>query len=344
MNRTRSAVMITVAALTLAAFPARRSAADDESKDVQIEIEAPLDATNCTATPATITVLGLSIDVSSAEISASAPSSATPAPTPPTAADDGGRRRGGSTSTTAPGANCYYNFCTPPAVQVPTGCAALAVGQPVEVKLATDHTPLAATEVKQDASTAHNVKLQGPLQDFDATAQTVTVLGLAIDVSGAGLEGADDDSNDGHSQPIDLSHLMVGQSVEVTLASNVAPLAATEVEVKNFTNQLQIDLTDPDGNPVGDVGVDGKPVTDVQVDVVQTVPVPTPAAGTSSESGPKVLRFHTGSNGRVTLRGLATTRARIFVTRLHAPFRLVSRFAAALVQTRQSALQRRSCA
>ena len=118
---------------------------------------------------------------------------------------------------------------------------------------------------------------------------------------------------------------MVGQSVEVTLASNVAPLAATEVEVKNFTNQLQIDLTDPDGNPVGDVGVDGKPVTDVQVDVVQTVPVPTPAAGTSSESGPKVLRFHTGSNGRVTLRGLATTRARIFVTRVHDGVTFVSR-------------------
>jgi cold shock CspA family protein len=300
------AVTILVGALMVAVFPARRGAADD-AKDIQIKIEAPLEAADCTTTPATITVLGLSIDISKAKVETSTASTPAASPTPATGADDGSRRRGGSGTTTA-GANCYYNVClSPPAAPTPTGCTALTVGQDVEVKFASDELPLTATEVQQDASALHNLKLQGPLQSVDANLQTITLLGLSIDVSGAGLEGADDDSS--HSQPIDLSSLMEGQSVEVTLASSTPPFAAAEVEVKNFTNRLQVNLTDPDGNSVTDS------TDDVTIDVVQTVPSSTP--GATDAPTPTVLRFHKGSSGSFTLSGLAARRARLFVTRVH---------------------------
>ena len=112
------------------------------------------------------------------------------------------------------------------------------------------------------------------------------------------------------AKPISLDHLIEGQSAEVTLASATPPLAATEVDVKNFTNRLQVNLTDPDGNAVTD------PTDDVRIDVVQSV---------TDASQPKVLRLHKGSNGSVSLSGLATTRARLFVTRLHDGVTTVSR-------------------
>lgn len=316
MNQKFFPLILTVAALTLAVFPARRGTADDDTKDVEIEVEAPLEATNCAATPPTITVLGVSIDISAARIAASAAATPIATPTAPTSVDDGGRRGKGVGSTQLP-PTCYY-YCTPPVVPTPSNsCAALAVGQAVDVKLASDRTPLAATEVTQDANSGNNVKLQAPLQAFDATAETIMLLGLTIDVSGAGLEGADDDSNDGHSQPIDLGHLMVGQSVETILASSTAPLTATDIEVKNFTNQLVVELTDPDGNTVGDTDDNGNPVDDVEVDVVQTVRVGSTTPAASGTSAAKVLHFHTGSNGHFVLRGLAAARAKIFVTRVH---------------------------
>lgn len=311
-----SPMTILVGALILAAFPAHRGAADD-AKDVQIKVEAPLEEAHCTTSPPTIKVLGLSIDISNAKVEASTASTAPVNPTPATSTDDGGRRRGGSGTTTT-SANCYYNVClSPPAAPTPTGCAALTVGQDVEVKFTSDDLPLTATEVQQDASGLHNVELQGPLQHFDAAMQTITVLGLTIDVSGAGLEGADDDSN--HSRPIDLGSLIEGQSVEVTLASSTPPFAASEVEVKNFTNGLQVNLSDPDGNSVTDS------TDDVTIDVVQTVPVPSSTAGTSNTSAPTVLHFHKGSNGGVTLSGLASRRARLFITRVHDGVTTVSR-------------------
>lgn len=312
LKRTLATTIAVAAALILTTRPA---VADDDTKDVEVEIEAPLDAKSCDTAPATITVLGLTIDISDARVEATAVSTPVASATPASRVDDGGRRRKGSGGTAA--GNCYYNVCTsPPAAATPTGCAALTVGQPVEVKVASDPSRLVATAVQQDAD-AHNVKLQGPLQAFDSRERTISVLGLTIDVSGAGLQGADDDSSDGHSQPIDLSHLMVGQSVEVVLAAGTAPLIATEVEVKNFSNQLHIEVRDPDGNSIGDVDDRGNPVDDVQVDVVQTIPVLSSTPGTSGASERKVLTFHKDGSGSFTLSGLATARARLFVTRVH---------------------------
>jgi uncharacterized protein DUF5666 len=312
----RTWMALTMAAATCAAltWPARRSVADDETTDTEIEMQAPLEAADCGATPPTITVLGLSIDISAAAFGNSADDPGT-SPTPQAGDDGGGGRHGGSQP---PG--CYYTCTTPTPASAPpaapAGCAALVVGQTVAVKLASDAVPLAATAVKQDGK--DTVKIEAPLQAFDATAQTVTLLGLTIDTRGAAAEGADDDSSDGNSQPIDLSELMVGQFVEVKLASSTAPLAATEIEVKNFSNQIEVEVHDRSGQEVEDVDDEGNPVDDVDVEVMQVIGVQgTNPSPTGTLRVKKTLHFHTGSHGRFTLSGLATGRARVFVTRVH---------------------------
>ncbi len=90
-----------VAALTLGALPAHRAAADTGGDQESTAIVAPLDATDCSATPPTISLLGLTIDVSSADF-------------------------GGAS------------------------CTDLVVGQIVEVTLASSSPPLSATEVHQE--------------------------------------------------------------------------------------------------------------------------------------------------------------------------------------------------
>jgi hypothetical protein len=69
--------MLTVISLTFMVCPSRRSAADDETQDLAIEVIAPLDGKSCDTAPPSITVLGLTIDISAAEITTSAPASAT---------------------------------------------------------------------------------------------------------------------------------------------------------------------------------------------------------------------------------------------------------------------------
>ncbi len=56
----------------------QRASADDETTDTAIKIQAPLDATDCSGTPPTISALGLTIDISAATIEAAAAD--TPAP------------------------------------------------------------------------------------------------------------------------------------------------------------------------------------------------------------------------------------------------------------------------
>ena len=323
-------VAVGIAMFGLVAGGARRVAAHDETGDVDIKVMAPLDAADCTATPPTITVLGLQIDVDAARIETPGGTSsggASTADDPGAVAGDSGSHRQGSRAggtTSQPG--CYYSCPTPVAVSTPapvptpptsSACGALVVGQTVEVTLKSDAAPLSATEVKQGSGN-QNVEVEGPIQNVDTTGKTITVLGLTIDVSGAGLDGADDDSSDGNSQPIDLSELMTGQFVEVRLASNVAPLAATELEVKNFANQVEVDIEDANGNAIDDVDDQGNPVDDVDVDVAEKVLVQGgPATTGGSGLTRKTVVFNAASNGRFVLSGLPTGGARITVTRLH---------------------------
>lgn len=310
----RNLCLCALAMAAIAGAVSRRPAlADDETRDVTTRITAPLEAADCAATPATITVLGLVIDVSAATIEAqsSAPPTPTPAPQP---GDDGTHSHSGGGVTGGQPTGCYY-YCTPSPTATPqssASCGTLVLGQTVEVTLAGDAAPLAAIDVRQDGNQTEP-ELQAPVQAIDAGA--ITLLGLNVDVSGAGLDGSDDTGVS--SQPIALTQLVTGQFVEVELGSASAPLKAAALEVKNFANQLQLDVRDANGNAIDDVDVNRDPVDDVQVDISDMVIVQSSTGVNTAPSRQlKRVRLHAVANGGLTLGGLPTGAATIIVRRL----------------------------
>lgn len=282
MKRIPFGLMLSALILAFATWLSARVLADDETDEVEVRVQAPLDAANCAGTPPTVTLLGLTIDISAASLDTNADCEECPDVT----------------------------------------CADLVVGQVTEVKLAGD-TPdpisglLSATEVdlgggECEEGACDAVKIQGPLQAIDPSGPSVTVLGLVVDISQASLQGADDEDTEGTNPLVDVSQLMVGQIVDMTLVSNLPPLAASTLEVKNFTNEVDGQVNDENGNQVDDGAVD-----DVQVDVEETVVVTPPPAPGAPRRVKKVLKFHTTTNGNFTLSGLPTGRAKIVVTRVH---------------------------
>lgn len=134
MTRAHLTVGIALAALILTLARLGSVLADDETQDTEITVRATLDATDCAATPATITVLGLTIDVSTATIDAQHGTADDGSADDSSTSHHGGGGRGGN--DVAPG-GCYY-CATPPPTPTPTaapvaagtsGCAALVVGQ-----------------------------------------------------------------------------------------------------------------------------------------------------------------------------------------------------------------------
>jgi uncharacterized protein DUF5666 len=269
--------MIVSLLLALMAIVVQFAIADNEAENVKIQVEAPLDAFDCLGTPPTITVLGLTIDISRATIEGSEDSALT--------------------------------------------CADFVVGQVVEVTLASDipnQTTGFLTALKVDAEGEECddddcVEIEAPIQAVDQNGQTITLLGLVIDISQAEIDG--DDSEEDGNQAIDPSQLIVGQFVEVKLASNQAPLAATEIEIKNFGNEVEIELVDANGNEIEDDD------DDVAIDATVTALVgptaPSPGVKAAAKGGKKVLKFHARSNGSMILNGLPTGSAKIVVTRIH---------------------------
>src|SRR5262249_38691447 len=115
-----AAGLFATAVLAAAAF-GDRAYADDETGDTAITVRAPVDATNCTASPPTITLLGLTIDVTAVN-----------AQSDDNQGDDNqgdGQGDDGQGDDTGTGTG---------------GCAAIQIGQTVEVTLASD-TPDAIT-------------------------------------------------------------------------------------------------------------------------------------------------------------------------------------------------------
>jgi hypothetical protein len=266
---TRFLILALVAVFPLPAI------ADDETENTKIEIQAPLEAVNCAGLPPTITVLGLVIDISKAGININ-----TEGETP---AED-------------------------------VTCADLVPGQVVEVKFASDAPDLitgllSAVEVDIGGGDCEDdvcdtVKVEGPIQAV--AAPTITVLGLVIDISQAQLQNLEGElENEGDNPLVDPATLAVGQFVDLTLASAVAPLAATTIEVKNFDNEVDLDI------PGGDDG-------EVEVDVAVTTQVVNGAAvkAAASKGSKKVVKLHaSGQGSSVTLRGLPTGKASILVTK-----------------------------
>src|SRR5262245_30223902 len=115
-------------------------------------------------------------------------------------------------------------------------------------------TPRALADDDDDGDHAE-IKITAPLEAVDCVSGSITVLGLVIDINGARLRGdecedddeddddqgedeqgddlmnGDDDDDDGDCRLV-CEDLLVGQSIEVRMASDIAPLVATEVRAE----------------------------------------------------------------------------------------------------------------
>ncbi len=309
MTRRIFTMLVSILAAGAILVPAGRALADEESDEVSIEIEAPLDAVSCGTTPQTITVLCLTIDVTAAHFESGDENDSdddSESASSASGSDDQGEDDDeGEDDGDDEGEN----------EEVPATCADLLVGRIVEVKLASDVAPLLAIEVEQEDEDDDDARIKGPIQAIDPALGTITVLGLVIDISVAPVEGCDDEDDDDGNQGIDPATLMVGQFVEVELDRNALPaLVARELEVKNFTNTVEIDVEDNLGNDVDDLDDHGQPIPTVTVDVTQSVRAAA-SSGKGSKGSTRTLHFRAQSNGRVRFHGLATGRARVNVTR-----------------------------
>lgn len=319
MNRKILTCLLSFLAAGLLVAPAQRALADDDSDEMQIEIQAPLDAAACEAVPPTITVLGFTIDVTDARFEAGE--------------GDGSENEGESESSAFEASSAddegedQSDDGEGSGDDTPATCADLLVGSPVEVKLASDAAPLAAVQVEQEDGDEDGLKIKAPIQAVDPALGTITLLGVPVDITTARVEGSDDEDDDVNNQGIDPTTLMAGQFVEVTLDRNVLPdLVAVHLEVKNFTNSVEVEIEDSLGNEVDDVDDDGQPLSTVTVSVTQSVRLTSlqPAAKGSKGSKKKgqklskskrTLQFQAQGNGRVVLHGLAAGKASVSVTR-----------------------------
>jgi hypothetical protein len=188
----------------------------------EIKIQAPIEDIVCDSTSSTVTLLGLTIDISTAKF-------------------EGDREHDGKDLDKV---NCEDMTC-----------ADLTVGQMVKVELVSD-IPIdgifKATEIEREDCDDDEVKITAPLQSIDPidpNAFTVTVLGsLIINISGATIT----DDND---KPINAVDLIVGQYAEIDLDSTKLPsLYATRLEAQDPISQVQVKLLDKKGKPLTAVG------------------------------------------------------------------------------------------
>src|SRR4030095_7309825 len=177
-------------------------------------------------------------------------------------------------------------------------CAAVVTGQPIQVRLTSAAVPLTATEVRQGDEEEDDlaadqsdpdIEIEAPVQALDPTAQTIQVLGLTVFVGGAEFDGDDDcdDNDDGDDdgsgddpaadqdcgEPVDLSDLLVGQFVEVELASSLPPFSATEVELQHSGNDVDVEVEGPDGSEIDDADSNGAPLNDLTIHIKTKVKV-----------------------------------------------------------------------
>jgi len=249
--------------------------------DFAVKVRAPLDAVDCAATPPTITVLGLTIDISTAQFGEEGDDQGND--------DEQGDEGGGGAS----------------------GCAALVVGQRVQVTLASDAAPLMATKVEplgDEDDDDSGVEIKAPLQAVDVGAGTITMLGLTIDASTAttgGHEGDEGDDDGVPPTPVDLTQLTVGQFADVHLDGSKLPaLVATSVDVSSAGGGLDVEIDDPSGHELADPGAA------LTVDVLAQTRV---RGSRSHRSVIQMLHFRTTTHGSFRLRGLPAGTAKITV-------------------------------
>jgi hypothetical protein len=269
---------------------------------VKIRVMAPIDSTSCDATIPTITVLGLTIDISHASLG-----------TPWSQFGDGHEGDGGGSygwgdhegdgdddeqgEDQGEGPDDHDGDAT----SAPMTCADLVAGQTVLVNLADLAPAPTSTMFTADAVTVFGggcghralpVALSAPLQAVDTVAPSVTALGLLIGIGQATLL-------DSNGQPLTASQLVAGQFADVLLVSNQAPLTASTVQVQPPVGVLTVLVVDEKGAPVNDGSVNS-----VRADLTIRV-------------GKQIMRFVATSNGSFTLTGLPKGQAKIVVTRVN---------------------------
>ncbi|MFN7967343.1 MAG: hypothetical protein U0V87_16830 [Acidobacteriota bacterium] len=284
MRRVLQLVLTSLTVLGVAGAFIPSALADDETDEVSVRLEAPLDQVDCTAM--TVTVLGLSIDIRNAQILSDEENDEE--------SDDS----------------------TPIAV----GCDALVAGRSVTLKLTNDATPT-ATEVELGEAgddDDQEVEIVAPIQGIDPLTSTIQLLGLSIDISDAELEGSEDDSEHDCALPIDVTDLLLGQFVKVELDSNLLPLRASELRILNFANQVQVTVLAPNGQPVAAGDINGIAPDEFRVDIVQKVRVQKQTKN-GTRQVVRRLTFRGYGDGAFVLSGLPTGRAKIVVTRKSAP-------------------------
>jgi hypothetical protein len=258
-----------VTVLALAAWATPRALADDDDDDhAEIKITAPLEAVDCAG--GSIVVLGLSIDIHNATLRGDD-------------CDDDDDDDEGEDEHDDDLMNNDDDDDDDDQGDCRLACEDLVAGQAVEVRMASDIPPLVATEVRVESgddddddedllngSDEEEVEIEAPIQAIDEVGRTIRVLGLTVNVGGAEIEGEDDCEHDDDDEDDDLAtgsllddddcevqagfeDLIVGQFVEVELASSLPPFSATEVEIEDFSNQVEVDVEAPDGEDLEEI-------------------------------------------------------------------------------------------
>jgi hypothetical protein len=179
----------------------------------EIKLKAPITALDCSGSSQTITMLGLTIDVTDASFGSK------------WNWHWGHGKRG-----------WYHGELT---------CADLKVGQTVVAELSGDISNGLPTAMEVEVRGDHDgdVLVSAPLDAIDTSAHTVTLLGLTVDVSAAKLR--DDNGN-----TITLDQLTQDQFVDIDLTSDKTPLLAASLVARTGTNQLHIKVFDEKGKAV----------------------------------------------------------------------------------------------
>jgi hypothetical protein len=182
----------------------------------EVKVKAPVTAFDCEASPQTVTMLGLTIDVTNASFGLKSKW-------------HWGHGKHG----------WHHGEFT---------CDDLKVGQTVAVELTGDVTDtgtglLTAREVEVRGGHDDDVMVSAPLQAIDPSAKTVTVLGLLIDMSAAKLK-------DDNEHTIALDQLIQGQFADIDLTSDQTPFLAVSLVARTGTNQLHIRVFDEKGKLV----------------------------------------------------------------------------------------------
>lgn len=268
MDRRRSVVpaLFVLAALlftsTLRADHGHDNDDDDEDEEghaqtLTVKVQGPIDAVDLAATPPTVTVLGLSIDISGV----------------------------GNTS-----GDCGCGG----------GVVFLAIGQNVEITLKSSTAPFVATKLTPKTGYDERVAITAPIESVDATAKTITLLGLTIDATSATIESTGSSSS---TKTLTFADLKVGQTVEAILDQAQLPaLVALKITVQQTGNCVDINVGDEDGQTI-----------DVDITVSIKITVTGPDGKTTTIT--KDIHIHYTVKGSVTLAGLPDGKAKVSLTR-----------------------------